>query len=158
MIGRGLEIEAEIKRMKAELKQIENALEAEALRAPHMPLNDEGREGRQALLAGPGGIVLPVVFESDIIPATIPEGGNQHQGIARAAGDPDVFARLWSPSMKLERVAKDGKEYRRALREYLAPGPAALVLLASITRDKNGIPRSRTVIGWERAGEARDSR
>lgn len=150
IIARGLEITAQIDRLKAELKSLESILESAALDAEHIPLEDADREGRQALLGGDN-IVLPVIFESDLVAASIPDIGPQIGAIRQAIGDDALVARIWRPSGKLERSAKDGQAYRKQLRSLLSPTAAAAVLQASIQRDKTGIPKSRTIIAWDRA-------
>ena len=149
-IARGLQITAEIDRLKNELKALETLIESAALVADHLPLEDADREGRQALLEGEG-ITLPVIFESDLVASSLPETGNQIAIIRARVTDPEKLVQLWKPSSKLERVAKDGQTYRRQLRLLLDPEPAAAVLQASIMRDKTGIPKSRTIIAWDRA-------
>jgi hypothetical protein len=149
-ITRGLEIVREIDRLKAELKAIDLRVEAAALEAEHLPLNEPDREGRQAILRA-GQIALPVIFESDLVMASIPAGGAAHAAIRTAIDDEAILPRIWKPSDKLDRVAKDGQSYRQQLRSLLSPETAALVLHATLQRDKTGIPKSRVIISWDRA-------
>ena len=73
-IERGAFLTARIKADKAELKEIEKRLEAAGLNAPHVPLKDKDREGKQAILRG-GGNSVPVIFESDLLIGSFPAGG-----------------------------------------------------------------------------------
>ena len=152
-ISRGLEITAQISALKAELADIESKLETIALHAEHLPLNEADREGRQAILHGDG-VTLPVVFESDLVAATLPDPGPAIGIIRSVVKDPAVMVQLWKPASALTRVAKDGQKYRQQLRGLLSPEDAATVLRASIQRDKTGIPKSRTIIAWDRVASA----
>ena len=44
----------------------------------------------------------------------------------------------------------DGQTYRKTARELLGHNAPAFIA-ASLQRNKNGIPKSRTVIAWEHA-------
>lgn len=149
-IARGLAITAQIETLKTELDGIESRLESIALGEDHLPLNEADREGRQAILKD-AGYTLPVIFESDLIAGTLPDMGNAISIIRGAIPDPALLVKIWKPISGFARVAKDGQKYRQQLRALLPPETATTVLQASITRDKLGIPKSRTVIAWDRA-------
>ena len=149
-IARGLAIVAQIDTLKAELEGIESRLESIALGEEHLPLNDADREGRQAILQD-GGFSLPVIFESDLIIGTLPDMGNAISIIRGAIPDQALLTKIWKPISGFARVAKDGQKYRQQLRALLTPEAATTVLQASIQRDKLGLPKSRTVIAWDRA-------
>ena len=85
-ITRGLQITAELDRLKAELKGIEQRVEAAALEADHIPLGDADREGRQAILSN-GEVSIPVIFESDLVAASLPDSGPAMQTIRDLLGD-----------------------------------------------------------------------
>ena len=145
-------IDLEIAALQRRRKPLAAQIEAAALAAgDHEPLTEADREGRQVILTGRDW-QLPVIFESDLVMASIPEGGQAHSSIIAAAADmADQLSSFWTSANKLERISKDGMAYRRQLREVFPPDIAAAVLSASLQRDKNGLPKSRTVIATDRA-------
>lgn len=146
-IERGLELRNTIKTAQAELKSIEKRLEQAGLEGQQIPLQEADREGRQFLARSPKlGVVVPVVFESDQIIASIQTDSATHEALSIIAGV--HFGKFWQPVSKLDRIQKDGQAYRKTAREILgelAPG----FIAASLQRDKAGIPKSRTIIAWE---------
>jgi len=147
-----IELDDQISRLQQRRKALAAELEAVALACDdHQPLNEQDREGRQVILAGLR-YRLPVIFESDLVVASFPEGGPVHAAVQAAAGDSTgLLSRLFRPTNTLERVAKDGQVYRRQLRELFEPATAAAILQATLQRDKTGIPKSRTIIATDRA-------
>jgi len=148
-VERGLELRSTIKANQAELKAIEKRLEQAGLKGVQIPLQEADREGRQFLARSPKlGLVVPVVFESDQIIASVQSGTELHRTMIYVVGDnlPQFFA----ASTKLDRVQKDGQMFRQAARAVLASEAPKFVSLC-LQRDKAGIPKSRTVIGWENA-------
>lgn len=149
-VDRGLQIRTQIEALKDELKDIERALEYTGLASQHEPLNEPDREGRQWFAHG-SELTVPVIFESDCLMGSFPEGGQAHSNILAALDShADKFTALWKPVSKFEMAAKDGQSYRRILREILPYGIGADVLSASISRDKNGIAKSRIIVDWNR--------
>jgi hypothetical protein len=150
-VDRIIAIDRQLDSLTRERKALAQVIEAAALESPyHEPLNEADREGRQVILRGTD-CAIPVIFESDLILGSFPEGGEAHLALQTAAGlHADHLQKLWVATNKLERVAKDGQAYRRALREYFPPNTAAAVLAASLQRSKDGIPKSRTVIDTSR--------
>jgi hypothetical protein len=146
-IERGLELRNTIKTAQAELKSIEKRLEQAGLEGQQIPLQEADREGRQFLARSPKlGLIVPVVFESDQIIASIQPDTATHEALSIIAGV--HFGKFWQPVSKLDRIQKDGQAYRKTAREILgelAPG----FIAASLQRDKAGIPKSRTIIAWE---------
>lgn len=145
-IERGRELISEIDARKAELKEIEARLKLAAQDAPHLPLECEEREGRQALLRSEAH-VLPVRFTADSLVATVDADSQLHQQLQDIAGD--KLPLFYAASTKLARVPKDGVEFRRTARAHLLPEACAALISASLQRDKSGIPRSSTVIAWD---------
>lgn len=146
-IERGLELRSTIKTAQAELKAIEKRLEQAGLEGEQIPLQEADREGRQFLARSPKlGVIVPVVFESDQIVASIQPDTAIFEALSIISGV--HFQRFWQPVTKLERVQKDGQSYRKDAREILGP-IAPSFIAASLQRDKTGIPKSRTVIAWE---------
>lgn len=144
-------IDRDISTMQARRKELAAKVEALALEADHLPLNEADREGRQAILTGDAWR-LPVIFESDLVMASLPEGGDVHRTIERLAGDQlSLLPQVWTPSLKLERNAKDGQAYRKQLRNLFAPEVAAQILAATLQKDKTGTPKSRVLIDTNRA-------
>lgn len=148
-IERGLDLRATIKTAQTELKSIEKRLEQAGLEGEQIPLQEADREGRQFLARSPKlGLVVPVVFESDQIVASIQPGTEIFVELEyKALGS---FSSFWQSVTKFDRVQKDGQSYRKAARELLGP-MAPDFIAASLQRDKAGIPKSRTLIAWENA-------
>ena len=148
-IERGLELRATIKTSQAELKSIEKRLEQAGLEGDQIPLQEADREGRQFLARSPElGLIVPVVFESDQIVASIQPDTDVFNALLAISAP--HFGKFWQPVTKLDRVQKDGLTYRKAAREILG-GLAPTFIAASLQRDKAGIPKSRTLIAWENA-------
>jgi hypothetical protein len=148
-IERGLQLRDQIKTAQTELKLIEKRLEQAGLEGDQIPLQEQDREGRQFLARSPKlGLIVPVVFESDQIIASVTPDTMTHEALTIIAGQ--HFGKFWQPVAKLDRVQKDGQAYRKAAREILGP-VAPSFIAASLQRDKSGIPKSRTVIAWDNA-------
>jgi hypothetical protein len=146
-IERGLDLRATIKTAQAELKSIEKRLEQAGLEGEQIPLQDADREGRQFLARSPKlGLIVPVVFESDQIIASLSPDTANCDALEIISGV--HFSKFWQPVSKLDRVQKDGQTYRKSAREILGE-LAPTFIAASLQRDKAGIPKSRTVIAWE---------
>lgn len=148
-IERGLELRSTIKTAQVELKAIEKRLEQAGLEGDQIPLQEADREGRQYLARSTKlGVIVPVVFESDQIIASIQPGTEIFGELEfKSAG---YFPKFWQPVTKYDRVQKDGQTYRKAARELLGP-MAPDFISTSLQRDKNGIPKSRTIIAWDNA-------
>lgn len=143
-IERGLDLRATIKTAQAELKAIEKRLEQAGLEGEQIPLQEADREGRQFLARSPKlGLIVPVVFESDQIVASIQPATTIFDDLSVISGA--HFGKFWQPVTKLDRVQKDGLTYRKSAREILGE-LAPTFIAASLQRDKAGIPKSRTVI------------
>lgn len=148
-IERGLELRATIKTSQAELKSIEKRLEQAGLEGDQIPLQEADREGRQFLARSPKlGLIVPVVFESDQIIASVQYATDQFAELNWISGP--HFRKFFGEVRKFERVQKDGQTYRKTARELLAEH-APEFIAASLQRDKSGIPKSRTIIAWENA-------
>jgi hypothetical protein len=145
-IERGKEIKSQIAALVAELKQIENRLELAAERGEHLPLKDEGREGRQCLLRSPR-YVLPVRFTADSIVASFPFDGPLHKRLAELTGE--KLTLLFKEERGFKRLGKDGKAWRELARTNLDPETFALVVEAATQRDKAGIAKSTVQIAWD---------
>jgi hypothetical protein len=146
-IERGLELRNTIKTAQAELKSIEKRLEQAGLEGQQIPLQEADREGRQFLARSPKlGVVVPVVFESDQIIASVQPDSDIYNALLVISGT--HFGKFWQPVSKFDRIQKDGQAYRKTAREILGE-LAPTFIAASLQRDKAGIPKSRTIIAWE---------
>lgn len=138
-----------VKDANVKIKAAEKRLEQAGLEGDQIPLQEPDREGRQFLARCPKlGIVVPVIFESDQIIASIEKDTVAHHSISQAAGPrfPDFFAL----STKYARVHKEGLEFRRHARKVFESAAPDFISLC-IQRDKDGIPKSRTIIAWDNA-------
>ena len=150
-IERGFELRSTIKAATAELKSIEKRLEQAGLEGEQIPLQEADREGRQFLARSPKiGRIVPVIFESDQVIASFIPGSEVHGILDGLAGDCLPF--FYQEIRKFERVAKDGQVFRESARKILGSEAPAFIN-ASLQRDKTGIPKSRTIIGWENSKE-----
>ncbi len=148
-IERGIDLRATIKSAQVELKAIEKRLEQAGLEGDQIPLQESDREGRQFLARSSKlGLVVPVVFESDQIIASIHPGSEIHEMLEPLSIG--QFSKFWTPISKFDRIQKDGQTYRKTAREILGSTAPAFIA-ASLQRDKAGIPKSRTIIAWEHA-------
>jgi hypothetical protein len=84
-VDRGLEITAELARLDAELKGINQALELAALNGEQVDLNDADREGKQFLARGSERTV-PVVISADLVHKSFADGGKTYANLQQLAG------------------------------------------------------------------------
>lgn len=145
-IERGAEIRAQIAGLQKELKTVESRLKQAAQEAPHVALEDENREGKQALLRSVKS-VLPVRFTSDAIVASFDPDSGIHHKLAQIAGD--KLHLFYAPVEKYQRVPKDGVEFRRIARDHLGPEAFAQLIYHATQRTKDGIAKSATIIAWD---------
>ena len=150
-VERGLEIRAEMKKLKAELDAIEERLEQAGLEGEQIPLEDDEREGRQ-FIASSMNHCVPVRFESDLLVGQFLEDSPLHLKIAGLAGD--HLGAFYKRTCQFKLVPKDGKEFRRVARALLDPAVFASLIHICTARDKKGIAKSKTVIGWDDVKEA----
>lgn len=151
-IARGHEIVAEIKRLQAELKAIEERLEQAGLKGDQVPLQDKDREGKQFLARGES-LIVPVRFESDLIAGSFAPDSIMHKAVIAALGE-EHEAKLplfFKDTRSFERVPKDGQAFRKLARAQLDPETFAKLVSAVTQRSKNGIAKSKTVIAWDDA-------
>lgn len=147
-VDRGLAISEQIKDLQWELKIIEKRLTQAALEGVTEPLQDQDREGRQFIAAG-STAKLPVIIESDQIIASYAPETEISKALNTLCGA--ERENLYRACTKYERVPKDGKAFRDAAFAHFGADLGAKIISASIQRDKNGIPRSRIIIPWDRA-------
>ena len=147
-IERGKEIKTTIGQLTTELKAIEKRLESAALNAPHEPLVGADREGKQARLASPLHI-LPIRFESDMLVGFIDNGSVLDDKLRQHLTGPEHLA-LLKPVIGHERRIADGKKFRALVRQTIEDQARALKLIDLLrSRDKDNVPKSRTVIAWD---------
>lgn len=145
-IARGIEIRQEIESLNRELKTIETRIRSYAEAGPQLPLKDEDREGKKYLARGAGKI-LPVIFESDLLIASFPADSEAHKTLTGIAGH--HLPKLFKEVHKYERVQDDGQKFRRTARQLLEPDQFAEFIRACLDVKKDGIPKSRIVVGWK---------
>jgi hypothetical protein len=147
-VDRGLALVAQIEAAKRELKLIEGRLFAAGLRGEQIQLNDPEREGRQFIAQGTTAAV-PVIFEADLLIGSFAPDSDTHHTLRTLAGA--RLLHIYRDVRKFERLNPTGKGFRTLTRDTFDPPTAAAVIEASLARDKNGIPRSRMSVDWERA-------
>lgn len=146
LVELGREVHQQIGQLKRALDHIESRIENLALTAPTEPLVDADREGRRVTLASDSRAPLRVVFQSDLLIESFSENAAVHGVLAPLCGaDFDQFFRR---SVTYKRTPTDGRKWRLAVQSCLPSDTAALVIDAVKSRDKNGIPKSKTVFDW----------
>lgn len=149
-IERGLELRNLIKASQTELKAIEKRLEQAGLEGEQIPLQEPDREGRQFIARSPKlGIAVPVIFESDQIVASFRDGSVMAEDLIAFCDQREIrLHEFYVPVTSYTRLAKDGQDFRKSARKilgHLAPEFVSRCL----QRDKDNIPRSRTIISWD---------
>lgn len=151
-VDRGLAIVAKIDDLKEELKAIEIRLAAAALVASKEgltePLVDEEREGQRYFAEG-SGVKIPIILESDQISGQFAADTDKHAELASLCGE--RLPHLYKRKVIFEMVPKDGKLFRRQAKEFFSPDVAAKIVSAAISRNKDGIPKSRVIVAWDQA-------
>lgn len=148
-IERGDFLSRRIKTDKEELKAIEKRLESAGLNVPHIPLKEQDREGKQAILKC-GERTLPVVYESDLLIGSFAAAGIIHTTLTNIVA-PEIFKGLFKEVHQFERRQDDGQKFRVALRKAIADEPLRMDILNVLkARSKDGITKSKTVIAWDR--------
>lgn len=147
-VARGIELRTIITNATAELKQIESRLEAVGLRGPHVPLKDAEREGKQAILSTPKH-KLAVRLESDNLIGSF-EIGSEIDKKVQALLTTSEFETLFKVVKKHERRESDGHKFRIKAKKAIAAEATYLQLIKTIrSLDKDGLPKSKTVIAWD---------
>lgn len=148
-VDRLIEVKAQIAALVCEAKQIEARLEKAGLQGEQIPLQDKEREGKQFLAFG-SGKVIPIRFESDQLISTFRPDSDLHKAITEILGDklPDFF----KDSRVFERKHKDdANKFRKFARKELNPEIYAKLIAACVSKTKDGIPKSKTVIAVDEA-------
>ena len=148
LIARGIELKKTIETAIAELKTITADIITIARHTDHVDLVDAEREGKQALLAGADDVVLPVIFESDMILGTIPAQSAKHKDLL-IKYKAENLGNFYRQKNILEMLPKDGKAFRKLANHTFAPDTAAQFVRDCLARDKHGIPKSRIVVAWD---------
>ncbi|HMP82770.1 MAG TPA: hypothetical protein PKA41_08730, partial [Verrucomicrobiota bacterium] len=121
LVDRGQQIRFEMKKLAAELRDIEAEIKNLGLKASSEgnveDLKDHGREGRRWLARGSDRIV-PVIFTADLIVGSFTRDSKVHKLIEAAAGD--KFRSFFKPVNKFENLFDDGKKFRARADELLA--------------------------------------
>jgi hypothetical protein len=152
LVDRGIRVRRELKRLKAELDDIEATLKAVGLSREHECLVDADREGRRWMASG-SEVVVPVIFTADKIMGSFAINSAKHQQIKLHAGD--AFPEFWKPIHTYENRFDDGKKFRKRADEVLGPKAPSYVT-ACLARDKAGLPKSDVRVEWDRAEETTD--
>jgi hypothetical protein len=151
-IIRGIQLRNQIKAYQTELKAVEKRLEQAGLEGEQIPLQEADREGRQFLARSPqANLIVPVVFESDQIVASYRLGSDMDKAVDQFVVEHNVnLGEFYQPVTSFVRIPKDGQAFRKTARAQLGT-LAPEFLSRCLQRDKDGIPRSRTIIAWDNA-------
>ena len=146
-VDRGLEIQAQLEKLKAELADIETRLQMSALKNPgeHEELKDADREGKRWLAQGSDRIV-PVILTADLIIGEIAANSPRAQTLQTASrGNLDFF---FKRIVKFENRFDTGKKFRAQADTVLGPA-APNFITHCLARDREGNPKSRIVVAWK---------
>jgi hypothetical protein len=149
LVDRGLEVRANIEKLKEELECIEQELQIIARNGEQIDLVDPDREGRQYLAQG-SELTVPVVLTADIIASTFTDGSAVHQKIEAASGG--KLTEFYRATTTWKLLAKSGKAFRAQAAHILGSAAPALVT-AALSRDRHGLPKSNIKVEWDRATE-----
>lgn len=143
-VDRLLVIKAQIATLTLEAKAIESRLENAALHGEQIPLQDTQREGKQFIARGTS-FAVPVRFEADNLISTFKHDSELHSSLKTILGD--AFAKFFKEVHAYERKHKDdANKFRKFCRKELEPDAYATLIKALLSKDKDGIPKSKTVI------------
>ena len=145
-VERGLEIRKEIEALQAELKAIEKRLETAGLNGQQVPLQDADREGRQWIAKGETNQVA-VIFTADSLVSSFAHESATHLQLRDLLGTQirEFFRQTWTNKFR------DGKDFRAHALEILGKEKAPSLVTICLARDKDGTPKSKTVIAWNEA-------
>lgn len=148
-VDRLIAVKAQIAALTIEQKEIESRLELAGLKGEQIPLQDKEREGRQFIARG-SKVAIPVRFESDQLISTFKPDSELHKTLAELLGE--KFPLFFKEVRVFERKNKDdANKFRKFARTELIPDLFAKLIAACISKDKNGIPKSKTVIAIDEA-------
>jgi hypothetical protein len=150
-VDRGLEIVDAIAMLEKELGYIEERLQAAGLKGEQIELNDPDREGRQFIARGSAATV-PVVFTADLLFGQFQVDSPIHRRIIQSLTHNGVnHFRTFFRSVRVFKSNFDsGKQFRTKAGELLGSEAPAFIS-ACLQRDKDGIPKSKVRIEWQRA-------
>ncbi len=156
LVSEGIDITQRIARLEQRREQIATQLRTYALQHParHEPLAQADREGRQCLVTGARGEVLPILVKADQIAATFADGGDAHKKISAAAARAGAsLAPFYAPKVTWRMVPKDGATFRKEASGLLGDAAGPFVE-ACLRRDKDGLPISAITVEWAAASGA----
>lgn len=156
-IARGIEIKAQMEKLKTELKAIEARLEAAGLQGPHVPLEDKEREGKQAILTSPTHRIA-VRLESDVLVGGFEMGSDTEKSVSSIITTVQ-FNALFKPVKRYERKEADGHKFRLKAKKAIADHAVYLQLIKALrSTDADGVAKSKTVIAWSEVEKIEPSR
>jgi G3E family GTPase len=143
-VDRLIVIKAQIADLTAEAKTIESRLENAALHGEQIPLQDSQREGKQFLARG-SSLIVPIRFEADNLVSTFKHDSELHKSLKTLLGA--TFEKFFKEVHGYDRKHKDdANKFRKFARKELQPDAYAALIKACLSKDKDGIPKSKTVI------------
>ena len=147
-VDRGLEIRDSIKKLEAEMKDIDTRLKHAALHGEQVELTDADREGRQYLAAGSARIV-PVILTADLIVGEFGHSSPRHVEICNALkGKSHLMLEMFKTVRKFDNRFDSGKKFRAQAAEVFGDLAPAFIT-ACVARDKDGIAKSAIKIMWD---------
>lgn len=150
LVDMGIALRAEIAARQADLKDIEAALKARALKGEQIPLVNEEREGRQWLAKGTEKTIR-VVLTADEIMASFRDASSSHLALEIVARD--NLGAFYAKETVWRNIHPSGLVFRRTAADVLGPKVGSVFVAACLRRDKHGVPRSTVKVEWDNAKE-----
>lgn len=146
-IARAAEIRTKIEELETELEPLEEIIAQAGVNGPHIPLEDAEREGKQAILRTPTH-TLHVQIQSDNLVGGFDIGSEMEKTI-RGLITSTQFDALFKVVKKHERKESDGHKFRMKAKKAIPDQSVYLQVIKALrSLDKDGIPKSKTVIAW----------
>ena len=149
LVDRGHQVKKKLLALADELKDINAQLQAVALEGEQIPLQDEDREGKQYIARG-SSVTVPVVITADALVQSFSKDSREHLRIADKAGD--KLDQFYTLKPKYEICDENGKRFRLLAASILGDDAPAFITACKAV-DKNGVPKNKIVVEWDRAEE-----
>jgi hypothetical protein len=147
-ITRVVAINAQIATLEAERKPLLAIIEQAGINGPHVPLEDAEREGKQTIIQTPTH-TLRVRLESDNLVGGFEIGSELEKSITELITK-EQLNELFKVVNKYDRKESDGHKFRLKAKKAIKDQAVYLKLIKALrSLDKDGIPKSKTVIAWD---------
>ena len=147
-IARVVAINAQIAALETERKPLLAIIEQAGINGPHVPLEDAEREGKQTIIQTPTH-TLRVRLESDNLVGGFEIGSELEKAVTELITKSQLDE-LFKVVKKYERKESDGHKFRMKAKKAITDQAVYLKFIKALrSLDKDGIPKSKTVIAWD---------